>query len=279
MAVFIAAAVCCVLLYFLLLLPALDGRGKSTVRMCTWYAHRGLHGDGICENSMRAFERAVKKGYGIELDVRLTRDRALIVFHDDTAERLCGVEERICDMPLSRVQNLRLSDGQQIPLFLDVLRLVQGRVPLLVELKPAQMGDTAVARKVWELLQGYPGQYAVQSFDPLQLRWFYRHAGQVTRGQLAQRSRVYDGPFLHRMVQRMAAALLFNRLSRPHYIAYEHGDMNKSLSCRLARKLYKVPFALWTVKSRQEAEQLKQCCDVIIFENFQPEQIKEEKTT
>ena len=269
MAVFIAAAVCCVLLYFCFMMPSFRYRGAKPFCGKRYYAHRGLHGNGVCENSMEAFRLAMESGYGIELDVRLTKDDRLIVFHDDTPERLCGEKRCVRAMRLEEIQKLSLPDGQKIPLFGDVLSLVQGRVPLMVEIKSHKMGDTRVAAKTWEALKEYQGEYMVQSFDPFQLRYFRKTAKHVVRGQLARRCPKGNGFSVSRLVQMMAGNLMFNRLSVPDYVAYQHTDTQKSCY-QIMRHVYRAPLAVWTVRSVQDVEKVKDICDVIIFENDLP---------
>ena len=148
-------------------------------------AHRGLHGrrDIAPENSMEAFRRAVDAGYGIELDIRFSKDRQIVVFHDDTLERVCGACGRISDYTYEELQQFRLHQSEErIPLFSDVLELVGGRVPLVVELKadgnryiPALCEDAA------RLLDPYPGEYCVESFHPRYVLWFRRNRPLVRR--------------------------------------------------------------------------------------------------
>lgn len=261
-----AVAVC---LYLLLLSPALSKRGKEALFGSRWYAHRGLHDGNLCENTLRAFEKAAKSGYGIELDVRLTKDDQLIVFHDDTLKRLCSREEAIRDMTLEQVKQVQLPDGQEIPALKEVLQLVNGSVPMLVEIKSHRIGDCKVSERLYELLKEYCCPYTVQSFDPFQLRWFKKHAPDVIRGQLAQKARLKKPFRLNYLPQLMAGQLLFNRISVPDYVAYRQED-TKRFCYRMMRRVYRTGLAVWTVRSEAEAEKMKDICDVIIFENFCP---------
>lgn len=258
-------------LYLVLICPVLSARGKEVFSSGMWYAHRGLHDDVVCENTLTAFERAAEYGWGIELDVRLTKDERLVVFHDDTLKRLCGLDDAIGDMTLDQVKAVRLPDGQGIPELEQVLQLVNGRIPLLVEIKSTKIGNCRVSEKLYELLEGYGGSYTVQSFDPIQLRWFKKHAPGVIRGQLAQKARLQK-PFrlLRDLPQMMAGQLLFNRISSPDYVAYRQED-TKTFCYRLMRRVYHIPLAVWTVRSEREAEKMKGISDAIIFENFRPE--------
>lgn len=269
MAVMIAAVLGCVAVYVLLIMPAMRSWCKGGATAPEYFAHRGLHGESIAENSMAAFQRAMEKGYGIELDVRLTRDDRLVVFHDDTPGRLCGEETPIRNMTYEQVRALSLPDGQQIPLFADVLETVQGKVPLLVEIKSHRMGDASTAEKTWDVLQHYRGKFAVQSFDPFQLRYFKRHAKHVTRGQLARKCPKGKGFSIGKLAEILAGNLVFNRISVPDYVAYQHTD-TKKLCYQMMRKAFRVPLAVWTVDSQQAEEKAKENADRIIFEGYLP---------
>ena len=153
-----------------------------------YIAHRGLHGGGTPENSLAAFEKAISKGLAVELDIRMTKDCRLVVFHDADLNRMCGADIKLSELEYSQLDAFTLSGSdQKIPLFSDVLRLVDGRVPLLIEIKRGSPYGT-VEKRLMKLLKGYKGKYAVQSFDPMILLWFRLHAPKVCRGQLVTRS-------------------------------------------------------------------------------------------
>ena len=255
-------------------MPARRSAGKNVFFGKRFFAHRGLHGKGICENSMTAFRRAADAGFGIELDVRLTKDGYPVVFHDDDLKRLCGTEKSVHEMTWAQLQMLSLPDGQKIPLFSQVLETAAGRTPLLVEIKSVKIGHTDVSQKVLELLKDYTGPYAVQSFDPFQLRYFRKHAAQVIRGQLARKYPGGSGMSFGSVAERLAGNLVFNCIGRPDYVAYQHTDTGK-LCCRMIRRLFKAPFAVWTVCTEAEEEKVKDICDVIIFEGYLPERSEE----
>lgn len=126
------------LLLLLLLRPDPSARKKMAPFVGRRYAHRGLHcaQDGIPENSLPAFRRAVEAGYGIELDLHLTTDGQLVVFHDDTLDRVCGVTGRVDEKSYAELQQLRLlGTEERIPLFSEVLDIVAGKIPMIVEVK------------------------------------------------------------------------------------------------------------------------------------------------
>lgn len=257
------------LLYLFLISPSWRGRKRAASAFpVRFYAHRGLHGKDAPENALIAFERAAEQGYGIELDVRLTRDRAIVVHHDDTALRLCGVDRPIGDMTLQEVQSLRLAGSSYgIPTLREVCDQVRGRSPLLIEMKSG--GDSReLPRILYELMAGYEGVWCVESFDPRLLWWFRRNAPGIVRGQLA-----CD---FHRMgeetglLYRLAAHLTMNFLSRPDFIAYGwEGDRNPTF--RAVKALFHPVTAAWTVKDEENSRALRSRYDVQIFEGFRPD--------
>ena len=266
--IFIGAALLLIGLYLFLIAPNLRPR-KDLAWMRRPFAHRGLHGDGVPENSLPAFERAVRHGYGIEWDVHLTRDGKLIVHHDDSLLRTCGVDRMISSMDAADVLSCRLFGTEEAPPLLEeALSLVAGRAPLIIELKSAGKRNEELARSVHGLLREYPGPFCVESFDPRLMRWYKRFAPGVTRGQLA-----FDpgrqGEKRKGMVYFLGAHLLLNFLSRPDFVAYGYrGDRNPSF--RAVRALFRPATAAWTVSTQQDFEKLRGVYDTQIFEGFQP---------
>lgn len=264
-ALIICAAVIVVLfiIYNILIAPTSN---KNIEKYATVkFAHRGLHDASRAENSMSAFTAAVEAGYGIELDIRLSGDGTLVVFHDDTLDRVCGREGRVDAFVADELAEMKLSgtnDG--IPSFREVLELVDGRVPLLVEIKE-DAGKYDVSTAAAEMLKNYHGDYIVESFNPLSLRNFKKKLPNVPRGILSQkymREEKYRTP-LHLLLQ----LLFFNRLCSPSFVAYNHIDY-KSSSLKNARKLGAVTFA-WTVRSPEEEAAAKaHGFDSVIFENY-----------
>lgn len=257
-------------LYLWMIMPRMLGR-PDTAGFLNWlYAHRGLHDNAsdAPENSLRAFERAAEAGFGIELDVQLTKDGVPVVFHDLTLERMCGAREKVCDCTFQRLQQFFLcGTDQRIPHLADVLKLVDGRVPLIVELKIAA-ADLAVCAAADRLLSGYQGMYCVESFHPLGVNWYRRNRPEVVRGQLSDAfcKEGHRSGILYFFLEN----LLFNWVGRPDFVAYNHRYPQK-LSRRLCRRLYRSPAAAWTIKSAQELEQAQKYFDLFIFDSFVPE--------
>lgn len=259
------------LLLFLLYLFLIGSRALSDRDFpAQHFAHRGLHNGVLPENSLPAFAAAVQAGYGIELDVRLTRDGQAVVFHDATLLRLCGDPRRVGDLTYAELSTLTLEDSDEhIPLFSDVLALVASRVPLIVELKLDRVNDCAVCNTAWQLLRDYPGFFCVESFSPFALRWFKKHHRGVLRGQLSG-NLAEDTKGLVRLGRILAGHLLTNVLSRPHFIAYDC-TAKRPLSYLLCHKWFGSLRVAWTVRSPLQAKEALSCADRIIFEGFVPD--------
>ena len=230
------------------------------------FAHRGLHsGDHIIpENTMPAFRAAIENGYGIELDVQLTRDEQVIVFHDHDLKRACGNknESRICDLTYAQLSEIPLfGSTETAPLFTDVLKTINGRIPLIVELKDGPEYKLLCA-KTAALLDSYEGDYCVQSFDPRIVGWFRKHRPNVFRGQLVTYRADYKG------VSPLMAALLscglLNFMSRPHFI--DHNLARKTILIKAAEKLGALR-CCWTAHKKGHEKDN----DFVIFEGYRPE--------
>lgn len=229
-------------------------------------AHRGLHENPtLPENSIGAFRAAVEAGYGIELDVQLSSDGVPVVFHDQSLERVCGLPGSTRDYPLSELAKTPLfeQEGTGIPTFREVLDVVGGRVPILVEIKGEDPAFDKTCAKAAELLDSYAGEYYVESFNPLVLAWFRKNRPAVLRGQLAMaylRRDKYKGKIKYFILQRF----LLNFRSRPDFLAYRVDDRDDR-SYRRLRRVYGVPAFTWTVKSAEDRAAAKEF-DGVIFE-------------
>ena len=231
------------------------------------YAHRGYHGEGRAENSISAFRAARDMGYGIELDVRLSKDGELVVFHDHTLDRVTGVSGRVVDKTAAELAEIHLSGTEDtIPTFRQVLDLIDGAVPLLIEIKQAP-GEDSPVEKLVELLEGYHGDYIFESFNPIALRRLRALAPDVPRGFLSTeycREERFRGKLLYWALQGMYT----NFLMRPDFIAYDkNGYAVKNL--RYIRKTFDTPLLAWTIQSREEEETaLGHGFDSVIFEGY-----------
>lgn len=257
-------------IYILGTLPRFT-RKKETKAFChCLFAHRGLFtpDQRIPENSMKAFGEAVRHGYGIELDIQKTKDNQIVVFHDHTLSRMCGIDLPVCELTYEELQKFTLMNSkEQIPLFQDVLDLVNGQVPLLVEIKLPTV-KTLTCRLADELLQNYSGKYCIESFNPLALRWYKKNRKEIIRGQLSAnltKPVAEGGYFLSFLVK----YLLLNFLGKPDFISYCYKDQH-NISFLLQKYIYKTPVFAWTVRSSMVFKKQKDCFDSIIFDSFIP---------
>ncbi len=236
------------------------------------FAHRGLHDNAGAapENTLEAFQKAVRAGFGIELDVQLTKDLKLVIFHDDDLRRVCGADLQIKDLTLAEIQAYTVCGSDQSPpRFEDALSLIDGQVPLIIELKTCNRRAELCAR-VAEVLDHYKGDYCLESFDPLILRWFKNHRPQILRGQLSTNFRK-ENTLLRGAVKFLLTNLLLNCLSRPDFIAYNFQHRNR-LTLRLCRKLFRPVTAAWTIKNPADAALARQDFDILIFDSFTPKE-------
>jgi glycerophosphoryl diester phosphodiesterase len=221
--------------------------------MRTPIAHRGLHAaaDGRPENSLAAFERACTLGFPVELDVRLTRDGRVAVFHDRALRRLTGARGRIEDRDAADLRALRLlQTNQRVPLLEEALELVAGRVPLLIELK-AGAPPTALEVAVLAALRGYAGEVAIQSFELRTVRELDRREAPHAVGHLWHRRTLADTG------------------DRVAFVGC-HVDGAPRRAVQRRRAAGSVVLA-WTVRSPEQAERALRYVDNYIFEGFVPE--------
>ena len=234
------------------------------------YAHRGLHDNEseAPENSMAAFRKAVEAGYGIELDIQLSKDRIPVVFHDFTLERMCGVMGSVKNYTWEQLQQFPLLQSQErIPRFEDVLQLVDGKVPLIVEFK-VETVDFSICPIADKLLDGYKGLYCMESFHPACIFWYRLHRNRIVRGQLSDGFLQQNQWWPHFL---LIQHLLLNFVGRPDFIAYNH-KYAASLSRRLCHSLYRSTAVAWTIKSQQELDKAKKHFDLFIFDSFLPKE-------
>lgn len=259
-----------ILLYFFAVMPRVLNRSDRRPFDKPYFAHRGLHNNKTSapENSMAAFAMAVEKGYGIELDVQLTKDNIPVVFHDYKLKRVCKTDKLIKELTYKEIEKLHLFQSREkIPKFEEVLLLVGGQVPLIVEFK-VEWEAKATCEKADGLLQRYKGVYCIESFSPLALLWYKKHRPHVMRGQLASNflKEKKEGSKLQYFI---LDNLLLNFLGRPDFIAYDYHYKNK-LSFRLVTKLFHALAFAWTIKSQEALEENTGEFNYFIFDSFIP---------
>jgi len=221
------------------------------------YAHRGLHGAGVPENSLAAFERAAAAGHGIECDIRCAADGTPYVFHDDRLERLTSVAGRFGDKTSEEIADLRLSDGSSVPTLVAMLELVAGRVPILLEVKSGWISPLALCRAIADQLAHYAGPAAVMSFDARVPQWFARARRRIARGLVLSRRDHPPGAASRRHGLAIARA-------RPHFLACDVRDLSNQLAIEARRR--GLPILCWTVRTHAQMQRARRYADQPIFE-------------
>ncbi|WP_150522799.1 glycerophosphodiester phosphodiesterase family protein [Roseibium sediminis] len=239
-------------------------------------AHRGYHDarQGRMENTPTAIQAAVDKGFGIEVDVQETADGEALVFHDYTLDRLADATGKVIDRPSEALVALKMkTGGDSLWMLQDLFDLVDGKVPLVIEIKslmrPGAQAD--FVRRIVDQVAAYSGPACIKSFDPDMVAVAREHNPAVLRGIVADAARP-DGEFArlsftHRFILRH---LLHYPRTRPHFISYGIKDlpqMGPSLFSRHA----KIPIMTWTVRTQEDREKAARFADQIVFEGFDPD--------
>ncbi len=227
-------------------------------------AHRGYQSKGAPENSIAAFRNAVIKGYAIKLEVQLISDGTVVVFNDDSLSRMTGNDGYLKFLTKDDLPMLYLNGTKEtIPTLEEVLKAVNGETPVLVEVKNNdKVGE--LEQKVIDILKKYKGEFAVCSFNPYVLSYFYQHAPEILRGQLSGFFKNEKMPFMSKFVLKRMTPI--KKISFADFIIYEA----KTLPNRFVRKFKKLPLIAWTVESQEEYMKVVKHCDNVVFNGFDP---------
>ena len=235
------------------------------------HAHRGLYAQdqSVPENSLPAFAAAAEKGYGMELDIQLSLDGEVVVFHDDTLARMCGIDGRVDAFPLARLREMPLAGtAERMPLLTEVFDTVAGKAPIIIELKTGPRNEE-LCRKGLALMRAYQKQYGgafcVESFDARIVAWFRKNAPDILRGQLTDSPRALGSG--RPVLDFIAGNLLSNVIARPQFIA--HGPGRKTALARCAEACGAMP-VYWTARPGDDAAALEEYYDAVIFEHYAP---------
>jgi glycerophosphoryl diester phosphodiesterase len=237
------------------------------------FAHRGLHDHtkGIVENTGSAFQAAIDAGYAIETDVRASGDGEIMVFHDATLERLTEGSGAVAELGATALKKTRFR-GTSDKMFTlgDLLELISGRVPLLIEIKSGWSGQGPLEQRIAEYLASCQGHAAVMSFDPRSVAAFAAAAPGTPRGLVAGR---FDAPLhwagLTTWQRFKLRHLLSAFIARPQFIAYDIRAL-PALAPVATRTLFGWPLLTWTVRSKAERRTARKWADAMIFEGFRP---------
>lgn len=230
-----------------------------------YIAHRGLHDKTHPENTLLAFQNAIDHDYAIELDIHPIEDGTPVVFHDDTLKRLTGKDGYI--KKIKNVEELKtlplLDTDEKIPTLEETLEFVNGRAPLLIEIKDYNTNGK-FEQSVYEILKKYKGDYAIMSFNPYTLKWFRQNAPEILRGQLASMFKGEKMGLIRRIVLKSMA--LNKTHSQPNFICYKWDEVpNKYI-----RRFKQLPLIVWAVPNQASYMKVAPHCDNIIFEGFLP---------
>ena len=221
-------------------------------------SHRGIYDNKkIFENTLPAFKKALSKRYIIELDIHLTKDNNIIVFHDYNTKRMTNIDKVVEE---STYQELNKQKILHIPTLEEVLKLVNGKVPLLIEVKQNQK-EGELEKKLMDILKKYNGQYAIQSFNPKTIYWFKKNNPNVIRGQLSYSNHSYN-PIKRFIFRKM----FFNLITKPNFISYRYNDLTIKQINKYRKK--GIIIIAWTINSKKNYEKYKDIYDNLIYENF-----------
>ena len=231
----------------------------------TLIAHRGYHDKekGIPENSIAAFKRAIRYRYTIELDVHLTKDGKLVVFHDYNLKRMCNVDKNIEDCTYKELLKYNLLDTKyKIPLLEEVLRLVEGKVGLLIETK-VKKHDGKLEKILAYLLDNYNGLFAIQSFHPLSILWFKKNRKEYIRGLLA--SDFKNRKDMSNLRKNIIKTLISDIILKVNFIAYDIKALpNSYVEAKRKSKLV----LGWTIRTKGDYDKSIKYCDNLICEHM-----------
>jgi glycerophosphoryl diester phosphodiesterase len=223
-------------------------------------AHRGLHSTSVPENSLLSFQKALENDYAMEFDLTITKDEKIVVFHDDNLFRLCNIDKNIEEVDYTYLKNLKLFDSnEKIPLFEELLSLVDGITTLIIEIKKHNTIGV-LENTVIKLLNNYKGEYFICSFDKNILTWFKNNNPQLNRGLIfeagSKRFKKYNKIlFLYKYFR-----------TKPDFISLDYKLLDSSIYefC----KNNNLELITWTIRNKEDYKKIKDKVDGIIFEDF-----------
>lgn len=252
--------------------PRTQGKPDMTVFSAYDYADGGLHDycKNAPENTLSAFQSALLHGYGIVIEVRVTKDGTPVVFSDHELWRMCSTEGVLEEMTLEELKtHTLLETDSKIPTLSEALEMVDGQVPVLLQLKTSGNNVNELCEACAMVMDQYDGVIAMESLDYRCVRWFMRYRPAVIRGQMLEKNIDYGETFFSFLKQFAKNWLLTNCTSRPDFISCHIAD-RRSLSLRFCRLLYHVPVMNWTVRTMKEYEAARLDDAIVAFEDIEP---------
>ena len=223
-------------------------------------AHRGLHSSSIPENSLLSFQKALVNDYAMEFDLTITKDEKVVVFHDDNLLRLCNKNKNIEEVDYSYLKNLKLFDSnEKIPLFEELLSLIDGRITLIIEIKKHK-SIGVLENNIVKLLNNYNGEYFICSFEKNILTWFKNNNPDLKRGLIFESSpkrfeKYNKTLFLYKYYK-----------TKPNFISLDYRLLDSSIYefC----KNNNLELITWTIRNKEDYKKIKDKVDGVIFEDF-----------
>lgn len=228
-------------------------------------AHRGFWNSQYPENSMGAFIRATDNGYPIELDVQLSSDNEVIVFHDESVDRLTEAKGAVYKFKYEQLKHMKICQtNYTIPHFSDVLSEIDGKVPLLIEIKSTNK-NKLLCDKIVKTLLNYKGEFALQSFNPFIIKYLKDRYPILIRGQLAKMD--YSNE-VSKLKGFLLKRMFFNSTTKPHFISYNFEDIPNQFVDKYKKR--NIALLAWTIRNQNSYDKIKEYVDNIIFESFEP---------
>lgn len=235
-------------------------------------AHRGLHGEAVPENSLAAFESAIENNIAVELDVRLTKDCKIVVFHDKNLKRMTGIDAELSDFDYVQLSALALNEtSEKIPLLTEVLKLVAGKVPVFIEIKEGSPVGI-LEKRLAKILKNYRGEHAVMSFNPLRMAWFRKFSPKTTRGVLI--SKINEEKSFAYVPKYLASfGKIYGNVAKPNFVACDL----RSVTVETIMDAFDCgcTFMGWTAKNEETLTEALKFCVSVFFENIDPQKAVE----
>mgnify|MGYP000100799049 FL=1 len=229
----------------------------------TYIAHRGWHNKYAPENSLEAFKQALEKNLAIEFDLQMTRDKQIVVFHDSNLKRMCGIDKSINSCAYEEIKNLKLKNSQEtIPLLSDVLKLVNGKVLLDIEIKNTKYIFRSVD-VISHILNNYQGPYTIKSFNPLISYIYKKKNPNISCGVLVGDLKNTKVP---KFFQNTFLNIRYLPLYKPDFIAYNVDLINDFIIAKLKKN--NIPLHLYTIDTLAKLNKAQSISDILIIDNI-----------
>lgn len=226
-------------------------------------AHRGLHNDIYPENSLEAFENAIRHGYAFELDIYMTNDGTIVVHHDADLKRSCKKDISIFDLKGEQLKSFHIFGTKStIPTLQNVLDMTQGKVPILIEIKDAKNWKKII-KPLMTIIKSYKGEVGIHAYHPLILRECYRMNKDIKYSYLC--SKLDDINYVSKFIRKLLYSLALFKLSKATYISVKKDEITPKIIKKCNGNI--LP---WVILNNDEANIFKNSSKGIIFENFLP---------